>query len=96
MTNYCKYAYNIDKGGDKVKSWRQNLKHLTSKQYQILREMGHLSKNVSNESLYNRCQDGILKSQSKEISEEKESKEDSIRLQPATNSTQMSMQHSIF
>ena len=36
-----------------MKSWKQNLKHLTSKQYQILREMCHLSKNVYNESLYN-------------------------------------------
>lgn len=36
-----------------MKSWKQNLKHLTSKQYQMLREMCHLSKNVYNESLYN-------------------------------------------
>lgn len=36
-----------------MKTWKQNLKHLTSKQYQMLREMCHLSKNVYNESLYN-------------------------------------------
>lgn len=36
-----------------MKSWKQNLKHLTSNQYQMLREMCHLSKNVYNESLYN-------------------------------------------
>lgn len=36
-----------------MKSWKQNLKHLTLKQYQMLREMCHLSKNVYNESLYN-------------------------------------------
>ena len=36
-----------------MKSWKQNLKHLTSKQYQMLREMCHLSKDVYNESLYN-------------------------------------------
>lgn len=36
-----------------MKSWKQNLRHLTSKQYQMLREMCHLSKNVYNESLYN-------------------------------------------
>ena len=36
-----------------MKSWKQNLKHLTSTQYQMLREMCHLSKNVYNESLYN-------------------------------------------
>lgn len=36
-----------------MKSWKQNLKHLTSKQYQMLREMCHLSKNIYNESLYN-------------------------------------------
>lgn len=36
-----------------MKSWKQNLKHLTSRQYQMLREMCHLSKNVYNESLYN-------------------------------------------
>lgn len=36
-----------------MKSWKQNLKPLTSKQYQMLKEMCHLSKNVYNESLYN-------------------------------------------
>lgn len=36
-----------------MKSWKQNLKRLTSTQYQMLREMCHLSKNVYNESLYN-------------------------------------------
>ena len=36
-----------------MKSWKQNLKHLTSNQYQMLREMCYLSKNVYNESLYN-------------------------------------------
>lgn len=36
-----------------MKTWKQNLKHLTSKQYQMLREMCYLSKNVYNESLYN-------------------------------------------
>lgn len=46
-------CYNIDEGGDIVKSWKQNLKHLTSTQYQMLREMCHLSKDVYNESLYN-------------------------------------------
>ena len=34
-------------------TWKQNLKHLTKDQYQLLREMCHLSKNVYNESLYN-------------------------------------------
>lgn len=43
----------MNEGGDEMKSWKQNLKHLTSKQYQMLREMCHLSKNVYNESLYN-------------------------------------------
>ena len=36
-----------------MKTWKQNLKHLTSKQYELLREMCHLSKNVYNESVYN-------------------------------------------
>ena len=36
-----------------MKTWKHNLKHLTSKQYQMLREMCHLSKNVYNESVYN-------------------------------------------
>ena len=36
-----------------MKTWKQNLKHLSSKQYQMLREMCTLSKNVYNESLYN-------------------------------------------
>ena len=36
-----------------MKTWKQNVKHLTSKQYELLREMCRLSKNVYNESLYN-------------------------------------------
>ena len=36
-----------------MKCWKQNLKHLTAMQYQMLVEMCHLSKNVYNESLYN-------------------------------------------
>lgn len=36
-----------------MKTWKQNLKHLTSKQYELIREMCHLSKNVYNESIYN-------------------------------------------
>ena len=36
-----------------MKSWKQNLKHLTSNQYKLLKAMCHLSKNVYNESLYN-------------------------------------------
>ena len=36
-----------------MKSWKQNLKHLNSKQYMLIREMCRLSKNVYNESLYN-------------------------------------------
>lgn len=36
-----------------MKTWKQNLKHMSSKQYQMLREMCALSKNVYNESLYN-------------------------------------------
>ena len=36
-----------------MKSWKQNVKHLTSKQYRMLREMCSLSKAVYNESLYN-------------------------------------------
>lgn len=36
-----------------MKTWKQNLKHLSSTQYQMLREMCALSKNVYNESLYN-------------------------------------------
>lgn len=36
-----------------MKTWKQNLKHLTSKQYEMLREMCYLSKNVYNESVYN-------------------------------------------
>lgn len=36
-----------------MKTWKQNLKHLTVKQYEMIREMCRLSKNVYNESLYN-------------------------------------------
>lgn len=36
-----------------MKTWKQNLKHLNSTQYQMIREMCALSKNVYNESLYN-------------------------------------------
>ena len=34
-------------------TWKQNLKHLTSKEYEFLRTLCHLSKNVYNESVYN-------------------------------------------
>ena len=34
-------------------TWKQNLKHLTSKEYEFLRILCHLSKNVYNESVYN-------------------------------------------
>lgn len=37
----------------KLSTWKCSLKHLTSKQYEYLREMCHLSKNVYNESVYN-------------------------------------------
>ena len=36
-----------------MKTWKQNIKNLTSKQYEILRELCYLSKNVYNESIYN-------------------------------------------
>ena len=36
-----------------IKSWKCNLKHLTSKEYEYLRKLCHLSKNVYNEALYN-------------------------------------------
>ena len=36
-----------------MKTWKQNLKHLTVEQYQMLREMCSLSKAVYNESMYN-------------------------------------------
>ena len=36
-----------------LKTWKQNVKHLTSKQYELLREMCNLSRAVYNESLYN-------------------------------------------
>lgn len=36
-----------------MKAWKSNLKHLTSKEYEILRDMCHASKNVYNASLYN-------------------------------------------
>ncbi len=34
-------------------SWKQNLKHLSVKEYQLLRELCHLSKNIYNEAIYN-------------------------------------------
>ena len=34
-------------------TWKYKLKHLTSQEYEYLREMCHLSKNVYNESVYN-------------------------------------------
>jgi len=37
----------------KLSTWKCSLKHLTAKQYEYLREMCHLSKNVYNESVYN-------------------------------------------
>lgn len=37
----------------KLKTWKQNLKHLTSNEFEFLRMMCRLSKNVYNESLYN-------------------------------------------
>lgn len=36
-----------------LKTWKQCIKHLTSKQYEMLREMCYLSKNIYNESVYN-------------------------------------------
>lgn len=36
-----------------MKTWKQNLKHLTVEQYQMLRELCSLSRAVYNESLYN-------------------------------------------
>lgn len=45
------------KGGElyqmELKTWKCNLKHLKSKEYEFLKEMCHLSKNVYNESIYN-------------------------------------------
>ncbi len=37
----------------KLKTWKQNIKHLSSAEYEILRKMCRLSKNVYNTSLYN-------------------------------------------
>lgn len=34
-------------------SWKQNLKHLSVKEYKLLRELCRLSKNIYNESIYN-------------------------------------------
>lgn len=34
-------------------SWKQNLKHLSVREYKLLRELCHLSKNIYNESIYN-------------------------------------------
>ena len=36
-----------------MKTWTQNLKHLTHDEYEFLRKMCRLSKNVYNESIYN-------------------------------------------
>lgn len=36
-----------------MKTWKQNLKHLTVEQYQMLRELCSLSRAVYNESMYN-------------------------------------------
>ena len=36
-----------------LKTWKCNLKNLSAKEYQLLREMCHLSKNVYNDSVYN-------------------------------------------
>lgn len=36
-----------------MKAWKSNLKNLTKKEYEILRDMCHASKNVYNASLYN-------------------------------------------
>lgn len=36
-----------------LRTWKCSLKNLTSKEYEFLREMCHLSKNVYNESVYN-------------------------------------------
>lgn len=36
-----------------MKTWKQNLKHLTAEQYRTLRTMCKLSKNVYNQSIYN-------------------------------------------
>ena len=36
-----------------MKTWKQNLKHLTSREFEFLRMMCRLSKDVYNESLYN-------------------------------------------
>lgn len=36
-----------------MKTWKMNLKHLTAKEYEYLRELCHLSKNVYNQSVYN-------------------------------------------
>lgn len=36
-----------------LKTWKQNIKHLSSTEYEILRKMCRLSKNVYNTSLYN-------------------------------------------
>lgn len=36
-----------------MKSWKSNLKHLSRKDYEILRDMCHASKNVYNTALYN-------------------------------------------
>lgn len=37
----------------KLKTWKQNIKHLSAAEYEILRKMCRLSKNVYNASLYN-------------------------------------------
>ena len=36
-----------------MKTWKQNLKHLTAGQYHTLRTMCKLSKNIYNQSIYN-------------------------------------------
>ena len=36
-----------------ITTWKQNLKHLNSEEYEFLRTLCHLSKNVYNESVYN-------------------------------------------
>lgn len=36
-----------------MKTWKQNLKHLTVKEYCFLKELCHLSKNIYNASIYN-------------------------------------------
>lgn len=52
-TTFIYYNKRKEVKGLQTITWKQNLKHLTSKEYEFLRTLCHLSKNVYNESVYN-------------------------------------------